>query len=269
MERPDSPGVKMCPACGKEQPFSEFTVARHRADGRSSRCKRCDHQYYVEHRQKCLDAAKHRAQEKKEEVKDYHRQYYRANCENLRRSAAENYRNNHEAGRAKRREYAGAHKKEALARVRKWRQSNLKYSSRYKRERLESDPEKRERQNECNRKWARANRAITRKASLRRETRIRLASEGAFTNAEWNALLEHYLHRCVACLLQESEIVGGLQADHVIPLQRLAEVPFGPLTKQMVELNLITNIQPLCRACNLKKGTKDTDYRTTFWTPLD
>ncbi|HMV38581.1 MAG TPA: HNH endonuclease [Plasticicumulans sp.] len=71
----------------------------------------------------------------------------------------------------------------------------------------------------------------------------KLGSETSFTRAEWDALCERYDHRCLCCGEQKP-----LTPDHVIPLSRGGS-------------NGIENIQPLCRSCNSRKGTKETDYR--------
>lgn len=42
-----------------------------------------------------------------------------------------------------------------------------------------------------------------------------------------------------------------LQVDHIKPLGRYPEIPWDTMW----------NVQILCRKCNLKKGTAETDYR--------
>lgn len=71
-----------------------------------------------------------------------------------------------------------------------------------------------------------------------------------FDNREWNALKKQYKHRCVRCSRKEDPTKPEtiLTADHVIP------VAFGGAKD-------ISNIQPLCKACNFKKGTGVEDYR--------
>ena len=78
----------------------------------------------------------------------------------------------------------------------------------------------------------------------RRRARLRAVS-GAFTKAEWIALCAHYNHRCLRCGETKQ-----LTPDHVIPLSRGGN-------------NDISNIQPLCLDCNLRKSTKTIDYRPT------
>ncbi len=69
-----------------------------------------------------------------------------------------------------------------------------------------------------------------------------------FTTQEWTDLKAFYHHRCLCCGKQEPEI--KLTPDHVIPLSKGGT-------------NAITNIQPLCLSCNLKKATQSTDFRSS------
>jgi 5-methylcytosine-specific restriction endonuclease McrA len=72
----------------------------------------------------------------------------------------------------------------------------------------------------------------------------RRASEGTYTAQEWENLLSQYGNKCLCCGRDDVK----LEADHVIPVSRGGT-------------SWISNIQPLCRHCNLSKGTKTTDYR--------
>lgn len=79
-------------------------------------------------------------------------------------------------------------------------------------------------------------------AAKRRATKLGVG--GVVTVQEWLSLCAHYDNRCLACGDRKP-----LAQDHVIPLSR-----GGP--------NTIDNIQPLCKSCNSKKGTRTIDYRT-------
>lgn len=78
----------------------------------------------------------------------------------------------------------------------------------------------------------------------RRLRRARLAAaEGTFTHEEFRDLCARYGNRCLCCGEQKP-----LEPDHVKPIAKGGT-------------NDIGNIQPLCRSCNSRKGTKTIDYR--------
>lgn len=76
----------------------------------------------------------------------------------------------------------------------------------------------------------------------RRKAKLRSAL-GSFNRDEWEALCNQYEGVCVSCGTD-----SNLTADHVIPLSKGGD-------------NYISNIQPLCLPCNVRKGVKSTDYR--------
>ena len=69
---------------------------------------------------------------------------------------------------------------------------------------------------------------------------------GLLSEFEWQELKLRHHSRCLCCHRYEPEI--KLTIDHVVPVTRGGS-------------NDISNIQPLCRKCNLSKGTQTTDYR--------
>ena len=79
-----------------------------------------------------------------------------------------------------------------------------------------------------------------------RRRAMKLTNGGSYTTAEWRSLKEKYEFRCLCCHKTEPEI--KLTVDHVVPLTRGGA-------------NNISNIQPLCRQCNLSKHTRTIDYR--------
>jgi 5-methylcytosine-specific restriction endonuclease McrA len=66
---------------------------------------------------------------------------------------------------------------------------------------------------------------------------------GSYTPDEWNAMIEKYGGHCLAC-----GKITKLAADHVKPVS-------------LGGLNIIDNIQPLCKSCNSKKKQDEIDYR--------
>lgn len=86
-----------------------------------------------------------------------------------------------------------------------------------------------------------------------RRARLR-GAEGSWTATEWNALLNKYGHRCLACGLGEVQLRclrRKLVPDHVRAIADGGR-------------NDIGNLQPLCHGragCNNHKGRKHIDYR--------
>lgn len=70
----------------------------------------------------------------------------------------------------------------------------------------------------------------------------RKARGGHIGTRDWLELCEHYGNVCLACGRSPVTI------DHVVPLARGG-------------LHDISNVQPLCKPCNSRKGTKTIDYR--------
>ena len=66
---------------------------------------------------------------------------------------------------------------------------------------------------------------------------------GKFGAKEMATLLEIYGNKCLCCCE-----IGNIEADHVIPLSKGGS-------------NDISNRQPLCPKCNLRKSNKIIDYR--------
>jgi len=136
----------------------------------------------------------------------------------------------------------------------KLKESRHKYYLSHK-ERFVRSPEKnaeackkyRESHPDSLRDWEKKNPEKRIEITRRRRSRKKNVLGGHFTEREWQALLDHYGRKCLCCGTPESE--KSLERDHVIPLSK-------PRTSDE-----ISNIQPLCRNCNIKKGTKSTDYR--------
>jgi 5-methylcytosine-specific restriction endonuclease McrA len=103
------------------------------------------------------------------------------------------------------------------------------------RERYQNDPEYRHRKD---RQTAEKNR--------RRRAVLYGAPAEHHTEQEWQRLCEKYNHRCLCCGLQVL-----LTRDHVVPVSQGGT-------------DAITNIQPLCSACNSRKNNRTIDYRAEW-----
>lgn len=123
---------------------------------------------------------------------------------------------------------------------------NVALKVQYNRDRLRN-PIKLEMARENKIKWRSENRVKVRQLNRLRKLRIR--SKGHFTGGEWDSLKTIYRNQCLRCEKFAPEI--ELQADHVVPLCKNGGID-------------ISNIQPLCGACNRWKHSKIIDYRPKF-----
>ena len=81
------------------------------------------------------------------------------------------------------------------------------------------------------------------------ERQAALRGRGSHTQLEWMQVLLRYGNKCLSCGCDGS--VEPLEKDHVVPVSQGGH-------------NHISNIQPLCRRCNILKGTRDVDLRGPF-----
>jgi 5-methylcytosine-specific restriction endonuclease McrA len=238
----DTPITKRCRVCGEDKPLAEMKRKKANKDGYDTRCLACNRlktkQWAAANPEKVI------ANRKKfyEQNPNYDSEYYRAYAEKKRVAVRQWRLNNPEKAREKDRNWRLNNAEKERARKQRWFEEN------------------REKKRELDRQWREANRDQARASRQKSEQtnldagRIRKhrrrakkkGNGGTFTVQEWQALKARYDHRCLACHRQEPEI--QLHQDHVIPIDKGG-------------LNSIDNIQPLCRECNSRKGTKIIDYR--------
>ena len=104
--------------------------------------------------------------------------------------------------------------------------------------------EQKERQAKRGAEWQKNNPERCRLAEHKHRTSV-TGNGGFFTPEEWFTLCFACGFRCLCC-----GRLKKLESDHVVPVSKGGT-------------SWLWNIQPLCRTCNARKGTKSTDYRET------
>lgn len=189
-------------------------------------------QYNEAHREEIAENNQRWREANPERKRELDRRWREANRERT----TETNRRWYKAHAEERRRYYQAHREEAREAERRWREAN------------------RAKRVEASRRYNKANPVKVNAIKNRRRARI-AGGSGSYTEAEWQALCEFYDNRCLSCGLKvEDTPEGKLSPDHVIPIAKGGS-------------NDISNIQPLCLSCNLKKHTTIIDYRTKPFEP--
>lgn len=159
---------------------------------------------------------------------EYHRQYRLKNKEKFkeyRKKSAPKYKTYWQ-------KWQKDHYDEVLERVKVWQKNN---PEKVHQSILKSKTKRREVDKEYNQRWAKEN--PIKVANYNHKRRSLLKNE-SFTKQEWEHLKELHKQKCALCKKKEK-----LTIDHIIPLSKGGS-------------NLISNIQPLCKPCNSRKGNR-------------
>lgn len=229
--------LKRCYRCDTTKPLDGFSVSRTRPDGRQSMCRDCKSPNPVHPEGRLVRGSSRRAHDtvvtwenltglrictECEQAKPLHREFHRD------KSARLGY-----VYRCKPcyREYKRIQQASARA------ADPEKYRDHVRKNQRQPDfNEKRRIRRAANPHQAAANNA--------RRRGLVLLAEGSFTSEQFTELCAAWGNVCLCCGGQSK-----LEPDHVIPLS------WGGS-------NEITNIQPLCRSCNSRKGNRHaTDHR--------
>lgn len=144
--------------------------------------------------------------------------------EKMRRQQAAYYKRNAERLKAKATKWNREHPKRRKQIVADWQRRNPESCNRIHRRWMKRHPE------------VRVANQHARRARM-------VKSKGSYTEKQWKSLCARYNWRCLRCKKRKK-----LTPDHVVPLVKRGT-------------NFIYNIQPLCKSCNSKKGTKIVEYR--------
>lgn len=178
--------------------------------------------------------------------REYYRRYYVENNEVVkernRRYYAENKEVMKERNRLNNATYRTKNRRKLLEAKRQYREKNREKIRAYDKHYRECTKDEKK---EYKRRYYKINPESFMVASHRYRAR-KVAARGEFTVKEFLLLCKSNNYKCLCCGERKR-----LTADHIVPLSRGGS-------------NDISNIQPLCRSCNSRKGTNTTDYRPLF-----
>lgn len=238
----DDSTTKHCARCRTDKPLTDFSKGSRFRDGLQPYCKACMRAYRAE---RAAETGEHVDQRQFRPSKYAPGEAYQStlvrNRERRRTPAFRAYERDHVNTRYQ-------DDPEYRERRKNHSRKSRPQSNHGRRVRYHSDPayrqQRREINNEANRKYRQSPRGHALNHANTRAYRARKhAAIGSHTAAEWDALCARYDHRCLACGERRP-----LTEDHVIPIVKGGS-------------DDISNIQPLCKSCNSKKGTTTIDYR--------
>lgn len=219
---------RQCRVCQHWYPLADYGKATRSPGGRKTRCKACEHQYYLDHQEETKARTKARYWANTEAAYEWRQRHYKANRERiLEEQRAFRQANPEVIKDRKRREYKN-NREDYAARREAWKKANP--------ERL------REWYREYRHKDRRSN--PTRYAEYQHRRRaLKQGNGGTFAPKQWEALRIWFGDACLCC-----GATGKLVIDHVVPLSKGGD-------------NTIQNLQPLCVSCNSRKHANTVDYR--------
>lgn len=234
----DDSTTKRCTRCGVDKPLVEFPPAKGYKHGVNSRCRACVREYQ-------------RAYEKTPNRREYQRQFDKGEKRKAQKLQRWHERYDTDPAfrekqrqRTKDRYHSNDEYREGMIALQQERYAVPEIRHRILKRAHERSKSGHYREYDRQRRNLPHRRALH-NVFVKRRQRRKKGATGSHTLQEWNALCERYGHICLACGQRLP-----LTEDHIVPL-----VKGGT--------DDISNIQPLCRPCNSRKGTQTTDYRPT------
>lgn len=252
-------GHKVCRKCLIDKPVSEFRP--HTGGGYKSWCRACDRAYTKEWNSTHPPKIKERKQKRRR----YHKPQVYDTCpichqisdngickkcqskqeRDAKKKEKEQKRldklNAPKLSPEEKREKTNARNRARYANDSGYRATMLESSRKYQKN-------NRDKLRETEKRYRKEHRDKERQKERNREYRER-GAEGTYTESEWIAILDKYKHQCLRCHKSETEV--EITRDHIRSIIRGGS-------------NYISNLQPLCRACNSAKGGWNIDYRPMY-----
>lgn len=238
-----APAQKKCGRCQTVKPAAAFCVSRSRGDGLHARCRECASAHY-----------KSRAESAKAKMREYHAK----NREVLLPKQRANWAANRDARLESLRRYQAENRDRVREQQREYRRKNVEaIAIRNRSAYLKNKPAR----NEYAKKWnaeQRANDIIFRlKSNLRTRTNgivrrggfTKLSSMSEVVGCDWGDLKTHLENHFTAEMSWENYGLVWV-IDHHVPLASAESI------EDVMRLCHFTNLRPLGKAENLRKGAK-------------
>ena len=207
---------KECTKCHNILPIADFHKATNRKDGHGNICKECR-----------KEQERDRYANNKDRILNNVRAYRAKNLPEIRRKATSKYHDDIE------------HREQVLEYQKKYRIENkartLEYAAQYREKNRDLTNEKISNYRQTKKGKFKQRQKYYKKKVLEKK------AVGTHSLEEWENLKKKFNYTCQMCRKSEPEII--LTEDHIFPISKGGT-------------NWISNIQPLCRKCNSKKGNK-------------
>jgi 5-methylcytosine-specific restriction endonuclease McrA len=218
---------KTCAKCGEWKPFEGFHKNKRMKDGLNQYCKKCRKQYH---------------QEKAEQIKEYKKQYHQENKEQIKERKKQYYQENAEQIKERKKQYYQENAEQIIEQQKQYYQENIEKIKQYRQENAEQIEEQRKRYSQTEKRKESMYRGYLKRKSYKHKVN--------FTPHERKQILERDNWRCCNCEIKVHDRRIGdwntpdkAHIDHIMPISK------GGNSEP-------SNLQTLCRTCNLSKQDK-------------
>lgn len=239
-------GGKTCSKCGEWKALGDFKKDKSKRDGYYSSCKKCVKKYRQANAESIQQYSKQHNkkyyEKNAETLKEYQRLYRRENTEILKQYHKKHRQENIDSINQKKKRYYQENRESILKRNKRYRQENAESIKRYKKQHDEEYKEYRRQYIQTDR-----GREASYRSNLKRKS---YKHKVEFTPHQRKLILDRDNWACQSCGIEVHDRRNGdwntpdkAHIDHILPISRGGN-------------SIPSNLQVLCRTCNLSKRDK-------------